>query len=581
MFFLCLLPATFEFHVATAAHSLSLTLPLDPLNTSFFSLHAVSRVPPAHSDPAIGCAAVREHCGHLREPDSPTVTRSPMELTSLASELSDVLTLKNPGEMLRALHLVRHIQRRFCRKGLPGVAIGLDAPFLQEAHFACTFACAAYGAAGASFIALSDRSVPVLGRLPAAAKALVQSETTAFLAGVGLEPDDLLLRGGGSGSPLWFVTRDSAHESIVLTLRGTMSLSDCIIDARAKSEPFAAGSAHVGIASAAKSVWRAVESVVRAELASHPTFRFIITGHSLGGACAQLIAISLAHDAEIASRVGTPSLPLDGRRIDVFAYAPPPVFAGRLPASFANLSLTTLIHSWDIIPRLSLRTIDELSRVCAVLVSSNSFLQMQTGTLGAAIMTAVSGVRPEVELRELRSREPGWSERWATPSSEWDNASTVSGAARNEDESMGATTGGAGAAPSSHAAAAAPDQLFIPGAIYVFRSPGVPTATPDDDEDSAAASASAAGAGGGWTLLGPSDLLAPFTIVRDMVTRLSAQSCVAEGGGADATPAEETDLLTLTHSSDAHLQSLPVFDLRVHTPDNYLHGLRELVNLAR
>ena len=500
-----------------------------------------------------------------------------MELSSLATELSDVL--KNPGEMLRALHLVRHIQRRFCPRRLPGVPVSLagNSSFLREAHFGCSYACAAYGAAGASFIALSDRSVPMLGRLPAAAKALVQSETSSFLAGVGLEPGDLLRRGGGDGMPLWFVTRDCAHESIVLTIRGTMSLGDCIIDARAKCEPFASGSAHVGIATAAKSVWGSVESVVRAELAIHPTYRFVITGHSLGGASAQLIAINLAHEAEVASRAGTPTRPLDGRRIEVFAYAPPPVFAGRLPASFTNLNMTTFIHTWDIIPRLSLRTIDELSRVCAVLVASNTFLQMQTGTLSAAIMTAVSGVRPEVELRELRCREPAWSESWASDKRE--NTSTLTGAARDDNESMSSMTGGAGAAPSSSAAAPAPDLLFIPGSIYMFRSPGAPTSQDDDDDSAMPSSSLTAGAGSEWTLLGPSDLLAPFTIVREMVSRLSSQSCTADSSGAAAM--DETDLMTLTHSSDAHLQSLPVFQLRVHTPDYYLHGLRELANIAR
>ncbi|KAJ7455870.1 alpha/beta-hydrolase, partial [Mycena latifolia] len=98
-----------------------------------------------------------------------------------------------------------------------------------------------------------------------------------------------------------FIARDDNRKEIVVALRGSTSVQDFITDAEIVLAPFVspgvsppAGSlAHTGFLTAWNAVASSVISTVRAQVAAHPGYQLVSTGHSLGGALSSLAGISL------------------------------------------------------------------------------------------------------------------------------------------------------------------------------------------------------------------------------------------------------------------------------------------------
>ncbi|KAF5351321.1 hypothetical protein D9758_008016 [Tetrapyrgos nigripes] len=98
-----------------------------------------------------------------------------------------------------------------------------------------------------------------------------------------------------------FIARDDNRREIVVALRGSTAATDFLIDAEIALIPFVspgvrppAGSlAHTGFLTAWNSVAAQVLTIVRAQLAAHPGYSLVSTGHSLGGALSGLAGIAL------------------------------------------------------------------------------------------------------------------------------------------------------------------------------------------------------------------------------------------------------------------------------------------------
>ncbi|KAF9529909.1 alpha/beta-hydrolase [Crepidotus variabilis] len=98
-----------------------------------------------------------------------------------------------------------------------------------------------------------------------------------------------------------FIARDDTRKEIVVALRGSSSITDFITDATialtSYSSPGASAPAgtlvHTGFQTAWNSVASSVISSIKSQLAAHPDYSIVTSGHSLGGALSSLAAASL------------------------------------------------------------------------------------------------------------------------------------------------------------------------------------------------------------------------------------------------------------------------------------------------
>ena len=152
----------------------------------------------------------------------------------------------------------------------------------------------------------------------------------------------------------FFIATDHVNKCIVLSIRGSFTVKEILIDIAAFSRPFCGGQAHSEMANAAEKIWEEAKDVVGKLLSENSDYELILTGHSLGAGAATLLNILLHENGREK---------VNGRAVRCFAYASPPVFAGEVDKQ-ALLSCISYIHDADVVPFLS---IDSVRRVFAAL----------------------------------------------------------------------------------------------------------------------------------------------------------------------------------------------------------------------
>ena len=152
----------------------------------------------------------------------------------------------------------------------------------------------------------------------------------------------------------YFIAVDHEHKSVVLSLRGSFTVKELLIDVAAFSRPFCDGEAHSEMANAAEKVWDETKDMILKLLNENPEYALILTGHSLGAGAAVLLNILLHQNHR--ERVG-------GRPIRCFSFSSPPVFAGEV-AKETSEACINYIYDSDIVPFLS---VDSVRRLFAAL----------------------------------------------------------------------------------------------------------------------------------------------------------------------------------------------------------------------
>jgi len=115
-----------------------------------------------------------------------------------------------------------------------------------------------------------------------------------------------------------FVAVDHASQKVVLSIRGTFSLSEIMVDITAYSRPCPfGGEAHAEIYNMAEKIWAASGEKIVDLLRKYEGYELIVTGHSLGAGCACVINMMCQCDDRKL---------IEGRSIRCFAFACPPVF---------------------------------------------------------------------------------------------------------------------------------------------------------------------------------------------------------------------------------------------------------------
>mmetsp|Transcript_5046 Transcript_5046/g.12564 ORF Transcript_5046/g.12564 Transcript_5046/m.12564 type:complete len:297 (-) Transcript_5046:427-1317(-) len=157
------------------------------------------------------------------------------------------------------------------------------------------------------------------------------------------------------------VCQHDGPKQVVLTIRGTFSVSGIVTDLAGYCEDFCGGQAHSGMAMAAYETWQTVwNPILRPKLERLPQeYKLVITGHSLGAGVACLVTI-LVHHLRATNPINERLQCLQGRDIECFAMAPPPVFAPLSAAPQAVQNTLAFVHQYDIVPSLSVDAIRKL-----------------------------------------------------------------------------------------------------------------------------------------------------------------------------------------------------------------------------
>ena len=172
------------------------------------------------------------------------------------------------------------------------------------------------------------------------------SERRAFVRMSGISDDDVLLAETVARpfKPVWWICHDRATSAIMVAVRGTFSMSDVLSDVLATQVLYKEHVIHEGVLASARWVYSKVAPVLRREMASEGG-KILITGHSLGGAVAALLAWLLREDAGLPARA--------------FVFGVPQVTDEALARKMAKF-VTGIIHARDIIPMLSQKSVEDL-----------------------------------------------------------------------------------------------------------------------------------------------------------------------------------------------------------------------------
>lgn len=158
---------------------------------------------------------------------------------------------------------------------------------------------------------------------------------------------------------------DHKTKSIVLALRGTLSLSGAIVDVQGMAKNFCFCQAHQGMCEMANNVWEASGNQINTLFAEDKLkdYGFVITGHSLGAGVACLLNIK-CHVEQLVGK----------RPIQCYGFAPPPTFSPCNPDATGDGNLDppalvtdainnciAYIHDNDAVPFLSISSVRKLA----------------------------------------------------------------------------------------------------------------------------------------------------------------------------------------------------------------------------
>ncbi|KAI8832078.1 Alpha/Beta hydrolase protein, partial [Chytriomyces cf. hyalinus JEL632] len=167
-----------------------------------------------------------------------------------------------------------------------------------------------------------------------------------------------------------YVSIDREAGVVVVTLRGTLSLSDLLIDLKFDYAEYKGHRVHAGMLHTARRLWKRDSCLflaVENALQENPSFGLVLVGHSLGGGVATLLALEWSTLSPM-SNPPTPysTSPSSGlpafRPMHVYSFGTPCVVDHACSTSLKGLA-TTLIHGDDMIPTMSVGLIRDLKTV--------------------------------------------------------------------------------------------------------------------------------------------------------------------------------------------------------------------------
>eukprot|EP00899_Mesostigma_viride_P019601 jgi/Mesvir1/27642/Mv07372-RA.1 len=197
--------------------------------------------------------------------------------------------------------------------------------------------------------------------------------------------------------PGGYVAVDHDNKWVVLAVRGSLHITDALTNVHAKSVPFLGGWAHEGMAIAARHTAINHLPAIGDALRQFPDYSLIVTGHSLGGGVAALVAMLLhsndpcvaqavfQDDDEAAALRLHPMPAITGVR--AFCFAPPCVISNTLAQHCAPY-VKSVVCGKDVVPRLSISNFKRLVAQLHGKAPVNKALKAFGGAFGGAFTGA-------------------------------------------------------------------------------------------------------------------------------------------------------------------------------------------------
>ncbi|PPQ63693.1 hypothetical protein CVT24_004578 [Panaeolus cyanescens] len=152
------------------------------------------------------------------------------------------------------------------------------------------------------------------------------------------------------------IARDDSRKEIVVVFRGTSELADIVVDINLLFKTLSSTGltgiknekVHSGFQFAYNVVADTVLKTVRSESAKYPSYRIVVTGHSLGGAVASIAALSI--------KAALPSVPLQ-----LYTFGQPRVgnaeFATYVENRIGTANIFRAVHTYDGVPTILFKSL--------------------------------------------------------------------------------------------------------------------------------------------------------------------------------------------------------------------------------
>jgi len=316
--------------------------------------------------------------------------KSPVEATQylLKFALSNIkqLCVCSPGEMIRALAMFGALQKVLGNPYPPAEpAFDIDSEFGRVEFLNMKrlydFALASYGPLILDILRMNLTS---------------RSMEELIMRMTGVLKKDILRSNANSKfqQPAFAVVMDYSFKTVVVTIRGTANVEDVLTDVHAESAPFHVGHAHRGILCSAQYLDRELRDFVKNISRSHEDWEIVITGHSLGGAVATVLAIIWHNDRSI------------GSKVRAISFAAAACLSKPLAEDCVGF-VTSVIYADDLVSRLSLRSVENLRHIlvgmCSQKAKEQAIDSNSISSLIEAYITAERHIAPRLKTHLYRA----------------------------------------------------------------------------------------------------------------------------------------------------------------------------------